>query len=164
MLGIVVDYRWWKLLHILGVLGFVLFHGVSVIVALRLRKERDRRRIQELLQLSGSSVVGMYVSLGLLTLFGVIAGFAQDWWRFWWIWISIGLLALAIAEMSAVARPYYQQLKEAVQLRPSGVPRKSDEELDELLRSPKALWNAVFGFATLAIIAWLMVWKPLWEI
>jgi len=159
-----VDYRWWKFLHVLGVLGFVMFHGVSVVVALRLRKERDRRRIQELLQLSGSSLVGMYVSLGLLVLFGVIAGFVQDWWRFWWIWISLGLLVVSIAEMSVVSRPYYQQLKDAVQLRPSGVPRKSDEELEQLLRSPKALGNAVFGFATLAVIAWLMIWKPLWEV
>jgi amino acid transporter len=164
MLGIEVDYRWWKLLHVLGVLGFVMFHGVSVVVAFQLRKERDRRRIQELLQFSGSSVLGMYVSLGLLILFGVIAGFAQDWWRFWWIWISLGLLVLAIAEMSAVARPYYRQLKEAVQLRPSGVPRKSDEELEELLRSPRAMWNAVFGILALAVITWLMIWKPLWEV
>lgn len=164
MLSIAVDYRWWKLLHVLGVLGFVLFHGVSVMVALRLRKERDRRRIQELLQLSGSSVVGMYVSLGFLILFGVIAGFAGDWWRFWWIWISLGLLVLAIAEMSVVARPYYERLKDAVQMRPSGVPRRSDEELAELLRSRKAMWNTVFGFATLAVVTWLMVWKPTWQV
>lgn len=159
-----VDYRWWKFLHVLGVLGFVAFHGVSIVVALRLRRERDRRRIQELLQFSGSSVIGMYASLGILIVFGVIAGFAQDWWRFWWIWISLGLLVLSIAEMSVVARPYYQQLKDAVQLRPSGVPRRSDEELEQLLRSPNALWNAVFGFAVLVVIAWLMIWKPLWEV
>lgn len=164
MLAISVDYRWWKLLHVLGVLGFVLFHGVSIVVALRLRKERDRRRIEELMQLSGSSLIGMYVSLGLLVLFGVIAGFSGDWWRFWWIWISLGLLVLTIAEMSAVARPYYQQVKEGIQLRPSGVPRKSDEELEQMLRSPVALFNTVWGVAALLIITWLMIWKPTWEV
>jgi len=146
------------------VLGFVLFHGVSVLVALRLRKERDRVRIAELLQFSGSSTMGMYVSLGGLILFGVIAGFSGKWWSYWWIWISLGLLVVTIAEMYAVARPYYQQLKDAIQLRPSGVPRKSDEELADLLRARGALFNAVFGIAALAIITWLMIWKPLWQV
>ncbi|MEX2203627.1 MAG: hypothetical protein WD965_06020 [Actinomycetota bacterium] len=159
-----IDYRWWKFLHVAAVLGFVLFHGVSVLVALRLRKERDRVRIAELLGFSGTSTMGMYVSLGGLILFGVIAGFSGKWWSYWWIWISLGLLVATIAEMYAVARPYYQQLKDAIQLRPSGVPRKSDEELADLLRARAALFNAVFGIAALVIITWLMIWKPLWQV
>jgi hypothetical protein len=157
-------YPWWKYLHVLSVLGFVTFHGVSILVAIRLRKERDRTRIAELLQFSGSAVKGMYVSLVSLIVFGVVTGFAVHAWSFWWIWISIALLALTIGEMMGVARPYYQSLKDAIQLRPSGVPRKSDEELDLLLRSRLALFNAVWGVAALAIIAWLMVYKPLWHL
>jgi hypothetical protein len=159
-----IDYRWWKLLHVVGVLGFVMFHGVSILVAFRLRKERDRTRIAELLQFSGSAVKGMYVSLLLMIAFGVIAGFAGHWWSFWWIWISLGLLVITIGEMTGVARPYYQSLKDAIQLRPSGVPRKSDEELDQLLRSGLALFNAVWGVAVLLVIAWLMIWKPPWHL
>ena len=49
------------------------------------------------------------------------------------------------AEMSAVARPYYQRLKEAIEVRPPVFPRRSDEELEEILRSPVAVWNAVVG-------------------
>jgi hypothetical protein len=159
-----IDYRWWKFLHVLAVLGFVLFHGVSIVVAIRLRKERDRARIAELLQFSGSAVLGMYVSLGALIVFGVVAGFAGKWWGYWWIWLSLALLVLTIAEMSALARPYYEQLKDAIQLRPSGVPRKSDEELDQLLRSRLALFNAVWGMVALVIITFLMIWKPDWRV
>jgi hypothetical protein len=159
-----IDYRWWKFLHVLAVLGFVLYHGVSIVVAIRLRKERDRARIAELLQFSGSAVLGMYVSLGALIVFGVVAGFAGKWWGYWWIWLSLAILVLTIAEMSAVARPYYQQLKDAIQLRPSGVPRKSDEELDQLLRSRLALFNAVWGLVALVIITFLMIWKPDWRL
>ncbi|HEX6330658.1 MAG TPA: hypothetical protein VF129_05130 [Actinomycetota bacterium] len=159
-----LDYRWWKVLHVLGVLGFVAFHGVSILVAFRLRKERDRTRIAELLQFSGSSVLGMYMSLLALIVFGVVAGFAGSWWGFWWIWISIALLVLTIVEMSAVARPYYESLKEAIQLRPSGVPRRSDEELDLMLRSRLAMFNAAWGLAALVVIAWLMIWKPDWRV
>lgn len=153
-------YIWWKFLHVAGVIAFVMFHGVSMTVALQLRRERDRGRIATMTQLSGSSLRGMYVALLWLIVFGVIAGIQGDWWNDGWFWISVGLLVVAIAEMSAVARPYYERVKEAIEVRPSGVPRRSDEELDEILRSPIGLWNTVFGIAVLAVIAWLMIFKP----
>lgn len=159
MLGLSA-YTWWKFLHIAGVIAFVTYHGVSVMAALRVRKERDRGRIATMLQLSGSSVTGMYVSLAWLVTFGVVAGIQGDYWDDGWFWISIGLLVLVVGEMSAVARPYYQRVKEAVEVRPSGVPRRSDEELEEILRSPVALWNAVVGVAVLVAITWLMIFKP----
>ena len=43
-----IDYRWWKFLHVAGVIGFVLFHGVSVLVAFRLRNVH-RFSVQRLL-------------------------------------------------------------------------------------------------------------------
>jgi hypothetical protein len=153
-------YTWWKFLHVAGVIAFVMFHGVSMMVALQLRRERDRGRIATMTQLSGSSLRGMYVALLWLIVFGVIAGIQGEWWNDGWFWISVGLLVVAIAEMSAVARPYYERVKEAIEVRPSGVPRRSDEELDEILRSPIGLWNTVFGVGVLAVIAWLMIFKP----
>jgi hypothetical protein len=158
MLGI--SYNWWKFLHVAGVIAFVLFHGVSVVAALRVRKETDRTRIAILLQTSGSSLIGMYVSILWLVVFGVVAGIQGDFWNDGWFWISVGLLVVVVLEMGAVARPYYQRVKEAVEVRPSGVPRRSDEELAEILRSPVALWNAAFGFAVLLAITWLMIFKP----
>jgi hypothetical protein len=160
MLGL-SSYNWWKFLHVAGVLAFVMFHGVSVVAALRVRKERDRGRIATLLQFSGSSLMGMYLSLGWLIVFGVVAGVQGGYWDDGWFWIAIGLLVVAVGEMSAVARPYYQRVKEAVEVRPSGVPRRSDEELEEILLSRVAVWNAVFGVTVLAAIAWLMIFKPL---
>lgn len=159
MLGLTA-YSWWKFLHVAGVIAFVSFHGVSMVAALRVRKERDRVRIATMLQLSGSSVMGMYVSLAWLITFGVVAGIQGGFWNDGWFWISIGLLVLAVGEMSAVGRPYYERVKEAVEVRPSGVPRRSDEELEEILSSPVALWNAVFGAAVLLAITWLMIFKP----
>ena len=160
MPGLAISYNWWKFLHVIGVIGFVLFHGVSVIAGLRLRKERDRARIAALLQFSGSSVRGMYVSLGWLIAFGVVAGIKGLYWNDGWFWIAVAILVLVTAEMTAVAKPYYQRVKEAVEVRPSGVPRRSDEELELILRSRLSLWNAVIGFAALVAITWLMIFKP----
>ncbi|HKX34237.1 MAG TPA: hypothetical protein VJP03_02760 [Actinomycetota bacterium] len=153
-------YTWWKFLHVAGVIAFVMFHGVSMMVALQLRRERDRGRIATMTQLSGSSLRGMYVALVWLIVFGVIAGIQGEWWNDGWFWISVGLLVVAVGEMSAVGRPYYQRVKEAVEVRPSGVPRRSDEELEEILRSPVAVWNAAFGAAVLLAITYLMIFKP----
>jgi uncharacterized membrane protein len=156
-----IAYNWWKFLHVIGVLAFVMFHGVSIVVSLRLWKERDRTRVAELLQLSGSSLRGMYVSLLWLVLFGMIAGVQSGIWTHQgWFWVSLGVLVVVVGQMSAVARPYYRRVKEAVELRPSGVPRRSDEELETMLRSPIAVANAAIGFAALAFITYLMIFKP----
>jgi hypothetical protein len=160
MLAISVSYNWWKFLHVAGVLAFVMFHGVSIVAALRLRTERDRRRITELMQVSGSSLRGMYVSFVWMVAFGVVAGIKGLWWNDGWFLISVVILVVVVGEMSAVARPYYQRVKEAVEVRPSGVPRRSDEELDQILRSPIAIANTAIGFVALATIAWLMIFKP----
>jgi hypothetical protein len=155
-----ISYNWWKFLHVAGVISFVLFHGVSAVTALRVRKEADRTRIAIMLQTSGSSLMGMYVSMLWLVVFGVVAGIQGGFWDDGWFWISVGLLVVVVIEMSAVARPYYERVKEAVEVRPSGVPRRSDEELADILRSPVAVWNAAFGFAVLLAITWLMIFKP----
>jgi hypothetical protein len=160
MLALSVSYNWWKLFHVLGVLAFVMFHGVSVSAALRLRKERDRSRIAEILQLSGSSVKAMYASLAWLIVFGVIAGWKGQYLRAGWLWASVGILVVVTGEMSAVGKPFYRRVKEAVELRPSGVPRKSDEELDAILRSPITTLNMAIGFSGLVVIAYLMIFKP----
>ena len=160
MLGVSTTYTWWKFLHVAGVIAFVSFHGVSMVAALRVRKERDRVRIATILQLSGSSLMGMYVSLAWLITFGVVAGIQGGYWNDGWFWIAIGLLVRRRGRDVGRRSALLQRVKEAVEVRPSGVPRRSDEELEEISRSPVALWNAVFGAAVLLAITWLMIFKP----
>jgi uncharacterized membrane protein len=153
-------FQWWKFLHIAAAFGFLLAHGVSAGVFFRLRNERDRAKILEMRQLSGSSVVAMYVSIAVLLVSGIVSAFLGHYWGSWWIWAAIGILISLMAEMSIVGRRYYEKVAEATQLRESGVPRVSDEELDELMRSRVPIVNAVIGFAGLLVILWLMVFKP----
>src|SRR5438094_7338427 len=67
-------YNWWKFVHVAGVFGFLLAHGASVSALFRLRKERDREKIRQLIQFSGSTIRLFYISLLVLMLGGVIAG------------------------------------------------------------------------------------------
>jgi uncharacterized membrane protein len=154
-----MDYRWWVLIHLVGVFGFAFAHGVSGTVLFKLRGERDRERIRSLLQLSGSTVVPMYASIGLLLAGGIGAAVEGRLWGQLWISLSLGLLVAVTLAMIVIARPYYRRLKEATASRPSGVPRVSDEELAARLASPVPLIVATVGFGGLFVILWMMVFK-----
>ncbi len=154
-------YRWWVLLHIVGVAGFLTSHGVSMYVLYQVRLvDLDRGRILGLLTFSGSTTIPMYVSLLLLLVGGILAGISGQWFSYWWIWVSILVLLLTTVGMYVVAKPYFERVKAACEVRPSGVPRVSDEELRQILRGPATNTVSAIGGVGLLIILYLMVFKP----
>ena len=52
--------------------------------------------------------------------------------------LALVMLVVTVGLMTATAKPYFARVKEACQLRPSGVPRVSDEELGDVLSSSRA--------------------------
>lgn len=153
-------YRWVVFGHVASVLALLATHGVSMVVLYRIRRERDRTKILTLISLSGETVLPMYISLGLILVFGVWAGIAGQWLADWWLWIAIVVLLLTIGLMTATAKPYFAKVKAACEVRPSGVPRTSDEELGEILRSGAAHTITAIGVGGLLIILYLMIFKP----
>ena len=154
-------FNWWKLLHLIGLAAFLASHGVSIFALNRIRNvDLDRTKILELISFSGLTTMPMYISLGLLILGGVGAGVTID--AFWQLWltVSIAILLGTIALMTAIASPYFKQITAACEVRPSGVPRKSDEELDALLHSSKSTLINVIGSVGLLSILYLMIFKP----
>jgi uncharacterized membrane protein len=155
-----IDFRWWVFVHLAGVFGFLLAHGASVSALFRLRKERDREKIRQLIQFSGSTIRLFYVSLLVLVIGGVGAGLQAHFFSQKWIWEAIGVLVVVTVAMIVVARPYYRRVAEATELRPSGVPRVSDEDLSQRLQAPTPVVVALIGFGGLLVILWLMIFKP----
>lgn len=153
-------WQWWLLMHITGVLVFVGAHGVSMFVLYRVRGERDRQRIAELITFSGTTTRPMYVGLLILTFGGVGAGIALHLFSQAWLWISIAILLVTIGLMTGLAAPYFRRITSACEIRPSGVPRVSDEELEQLLRSGEAHVITVIGLVGLLSILYLMLFKP----
>ena len=153
-------YQWWVFIHLAGVFGFLLAHGASVGVLFRLRKERDREKVRELIQFSGSTIRLFYVSLLVLLVGGVGAGLKGHWFHYQWIWEAIGVLVFISLAMYGMARPYYRKISAATELRPSGVPRVSDEDLVLRLQSSTPIVVAWIGFVGLLVILWLMIFKP----
>ena len=150
----------WFFVHIVGVLAFVGAHGASMFVLYRVRAEHDRRRIAELVAFSGTTTKPMYISLGVLVVGGVGTAITLHVLSDWWLLISIVILLATIGLMSAIAKPYFRRITASCEVRPSGVPRVSDEELEQLLHSSEAhVITAIGGIGLLAIL-YLMVFKP----
>jgi hypothetical protein len=152
---------WWKFVHLVGLMAFLASHGVSIFVLDRIRKaDLDRGRITQLISLSGQTTVPMYVSLAILVAGGIGAGVAEQ--AFWHLWlvVSIAILVATVGFMTSIAAPYFTQITAACEVRPSGVPRKSDEELDALLHSSKNTLINMIGVAGLLSILYLMIFKP----
>ena len=105
-------HRWWVFLHIAGVFGFLMAHGVSAYVTLRLPRERDPARVSHLLEALG--VLGrVHVELDRP------APDRRDRWpgspgHFWgqgWIWAAIVVLVVVIAAMYAMGTTWAKRLR-----------------------------------------------------
>jgi hypothetical protein len=162
---------WLVFLHVLGVLLFLVAHGASAALAFRVRSERDPARLRALLDLSASTIPALYGSLLLMLVAGIVAGFiAPNWWTSGrlWIWASMALLVGVVVAMYAIQTPYFSDLRRAVGQRPPQdarkdlpVPAEADAEtLDRLLASSRPMVGAAVGFGGIAIILWLMLFKP----
>jgi hypothetical protein len=153
-------YNWVLYAHIASAFTFLSLHGVSMVVLYRIRAERDREKILTLITVSGATTVPMYVSLLAIVVSGVMAALKLESFGHWWVWVAIGILVVTIGLMTAVAKPYFAKVKLACQVRPSGVPRTSDEELAEILRGPTAHVITAIGVIGLLAILYLMVFTP----
>jgi hypothetical protein len=160
-------YPWIVFLHVLGVFGFLMAHGISAGAAFALRRERHLERVKALLDLSSSSIGILHSSILILLLTGIITGFIGRWWGRGWIWLSLGLLIAIYVYMGIAASGFYSQVRKAVGLaymrgfkpQPPGEVA-SIEEIDALLKRSRPVSLAVIGLVGLAIIAWLMMFKP----
>ena len=159
-------YGFVVLLHVLGAFAFVMAHGVSMLIAFRLRGERDRARQAHLLELSGISVGLMYIGLGVLLLAGIVAAFMGGLWGRGWVWAALGTLVAVIAVMYAVATPFYGRMRAAAgvpgseQLAARLKPPPTPADLDALATSNRPILLAAVGGIGLALIVWLMLSKP----
>ncbi len=155
-------------LHVIGVFGFLMAHGVSAGVAFALRSERDLEHVRALLMLSAKSYPVMYGSLALLLLVGVVLGFMGNWWGRGWIWLSLILLVVIIGLMARFGSRFYGEARKAVGLpvyanrnKPQPVDKPAGAaEIDAALSKGNPVLLTVIGFGGIVVIAWLMMFKP----
>lgn len=156
-----------RFLHIISAFLFVAGHGVSMLVAFRLRRETSPDRMKALLDLSTVSLNLAGIGLLLLLASGIAAGIAGDYFGKLWIWLSLALLVVIGGLMTPVGAIYYTKVRAALGMRtrglkdgdPDPVP-VSQAELDVLLasRRPEAL--LALGAGGFLVILWLMTYRP----
>ncbi len=120
-----------------------------------------------MLELSANSYKGLYLSLYPLLLAGIAAGLTGRWWREGWIWVSIGLLVVMVVLMAVWGGGPYSAARRAAGLpytirgKPMPAERPAPrEELDAILASVSPWRLALVGYGSLALITWLMMFKP----
>lgn len=153
-------YQWWVFLHLAGVFAFLVSHGVSMVITFRLQRERDPRNVAALLQLSSATISAFYISLVLLVLGGILAAFQGHLWSYGWIWGSAIVLLLVFLAMYFMARPYYQRVRFVTAALVEGSQAVTADQYDSILRSGRARTIASIGLGGLAVILYLMLFKP----
>jgi hypothetical protein len=160
-------YRWLVYLHVLGGLGFMLAHGASAWMAFQIRREREIPRLRALLDMSGATAPVLFVSLLLLLLSGILAGFVGHWWSEGWIWVSLGLLIGISVAMGNAARTQYHELRRVVGL-PYMLGNKQMQaeqagdaaQIEALLQAHRPRRLSLWGLLGTTLIIWLMMFKP----
>ncbi len=142
-------------LHVLSVLLFMLFHGVSAIALFVIARQENPEQVRALLTLRGmvSPIVAVFGLLILVT--GIIAASMGDWWRMGWPRVSV-LLFIGIAVlMTAFGRRYFDRIARAFN---PGAAEAAN--LASQLGNPPAVLLSLVGIIGVGILLWLMMYKP----
>ena len=157
-------HAWVVFLHVGAVLAFMLAHGVHVAAMWAMRAEPDPERMLTLFNIVPSTR-SLRILLAAVVATGVAAGFLGSWWDEGWIWASLLLLAVISVVMWRFGGGFYGLLQEAAE---AAVAARTVEPPDP---APQAAYDAirrgwhtmgvsVIGLGGLAVILWLMMFKP----
>jgi hypothetical protein len=152
-------YQWLVFVHLLGLVLFLLPHGVSMFVAFAIRRDPRRDSVRMLLGLSNQASRAMYLGLLLLIVGGLGAAWNANQLTAGWIVASYVVLIVVLVAMWAIGAGFYYPLREALEGKDGAAPIDGPELAARLAnRRPEAL--GVVGLGGLAILVWLMVLKP----
>jgi hypothetical protein len=162
-------HGWIVFIHVVGVLLFVLAHGVSVAVLLKMRTERDPVALRSLLDLSRSSLNLAGVGLLLWFVGGIVAGFSSlsDGWTSgrWWIWVSLVIAILITGLMTPFGRFYFNGVRTALGVDPKTGKLDPAVQVDgaaveTAISSGQPMMLVAVGLGGLVVLLWLMLAKP----
>lgn len=159
-----MSYLWLVYLHVAAVVIFLLAHGPSVGMALRLRREPTADGIKALVGLSTLATQATYPSLILVLASGTILAFAGHWWGRKWVWVAIGVVLVTSFAMAGLASRYHRlrppRPGRGQSSDPRIAPARSPEEVRRIAASISAAPITAVGVTALALLLWLMLLKP----
>ena len=160
-------YQWLVFLHILSAFAFFMAHGVSALMAFRLKRETNPERMRAILDLSNFALPVMYWSLMVLVRAGIGAGIMGYWFSMGWIWAAIVVLVVLWIGMWFYAACFYAPVRKALGMpyreTRGDLPAVAPATEAEIIAAVQATNPALLGgisFLLIAVILWLMMFKP----
>ncbi len=156
-------------LHVAGALGFFLFHGATASASFGLKREQGRESVELLLKMRESAGVAGGISMMVSLITGIILGFMGRFWSEAWIWIAIVVFLIISFVMGGYGRNNFDRLSYMIDPEKYKAPRDkkgedpipaTEVELAEEQAKGRPVMLTVTGFASLALILWLMMFKP----
>lgn len=157
-------YNWLVFLHVFFAFCFMLAHGVHATAMLAFRAEKDPER-----SLTFFNIIPQINMVRNLTLLmgipGLIAAFITPWWRQGWVWVSVVVFIVIAFVMYYYGAGYFGLIEDAAT---QAVEAKKNNEnveaalkrFEEIRTAPHPIIVSVVGMAGLALILWLMRFKP----
>jgi hypothetical protein len=157
-------YEWVLFVHVASVLAFMLAHGIHVTVMWAMRGEADPERSMTFFN-ALPTATGLRILLVVVVATGAIAAFMGSWWGSGWIWASLLLLIVIAVGMWRFGGGYFGLVQEAAEAAIAA--RETDPinpgpqaAFDAARRSWHTIGMSVLGLGGIAVILWLMMFKP----
>jgi hypothetical protein len=157
-------YNWLVFLHIFFAFLFMLAHGVHAAAMLKFRGEPDPEKILTFFNIvpPPNLIRNLTYAMGI---FGFAAVYLSGWWKQGWVWASLVVFVIISIVMFKYGAGYYTLIEGAatrlIEARKTitDLPA-AQKEFDDVRNAPNALIVSVVGIIGLAIILWLMRFKP----
>jgi hypothetical protein len=155
-------YESLQFLHVLSAMAYFLFHGAVASVTFALRRNPGPTRIEALSEVMGLAYKGAPIAGVVLVLTGIILGIMGRWWGDRWLWTSLGLLLTIGLLMNRLGKPYMTEWFARGRNRDAQTRMPARAGFAGALREVffHPMFFTVTGLIGLAIILWLMMFKP----
>lgn len=157
-------YNWLVFLHIFFGFSLMLAHGVHAAAMLAFRNEKDPERALTFFNIAPEIQMVRYLTI-LMGLPGFIAAFISPWWRQGWTWASMVIFLIVSVVMYKYGAGYFELIQRAAERLIEA--RKTDLNVETALKEFESARTArhpiavsIVGMVGLAVILWLMRFKP----
>jgi len=151
-----------RFLHLLSAMAYFLFHGAVASVTFALRRDPGPSKIEALSAVMVFAYRGAPIAGVVLVLTGILMGFLGRWWGDRWLWTSLGLLLMVGVLMNRLGKAYLNEGFPAARDRQVHTAPQARLGFPVVVRAffLQPMFFAVTGLLGLAIVLWLMMFKP----
>jgi hypothetical protein len=153
-------YQWLVFVHLVGLVLFLLMHGVSMWAVFAVRRDPTPDAARLLLGLSSRANQTMYLGLLLLGIGGLGAAWNANLLTAGWVVASYVVLVVVLIGMWAMGAGFYYPLREALSPKDGSASTIDAAELAQRLDNRRPEGLAIVGLGGLVILVWLMTLKP----